>query len=124
VSAASAVNHPDAPNGEQPYGGRRYKGFGRGLQWRHEINDFIRSKDAQEAAPGLPKPDEPAAPAEPSAGPEEPKPYPSGGEAATPPTEQTEIDALKRYGWDDEEIAAMGITHDSADRASREATTA
>ncbi len=38
----------------------------------------------------------------------------TGGERATPegptcgaPTEQTEIEVLKRYGWDDEDIAAM-----------------
>jgi hypothetical protein len=79
----------------------------RGAQTRSEIDDFIHEKDAREAAgaPRLPGP---------QGGGEGPAEGPPGGEPETPkgttggaPTEQTEIEALKRYGWSDEEIASM-----------------
>ncbi len=53
--------------------------FQRGAQTRSEIDDFIRNKDAQEAATGAPP---------------EPNPSPTGGEPVTPPTEQAEIDGV------------------------------
>src|SRR5579859_2589621 len=74
----------------------------------------IRVKDAREAAaaaaPGPPKSDEPAAPAEPQEGGSPIEPLPQGGGSAAeavPSTEQAEIDALKRYGWDNEDIGQM-----------------
>lgn len=85
--------------------------YERGAQTRSEIDDFIRQKDAQEAAaaPALPAPkgggEEPP-PGATSSPPEAPL-SPTGGEPVTPSTEQTEIDGLKRHGWTDEEIASM-----------------
>ncbi len=75
-----------------------------------ETDDFLREQAANQAstAPALPKP-EGGGEGPPSGGtspPPGPEPSPTCGEAV-PPTEQTEVDALKRYGWHDDEIADM-----------------
>jgi hypothetical protein len=79
----------------------------REFQEAMEIDDFLPEQAADQAAtaPGPPTPDgggemAPEAGTTPPPGPE---PSPTGGA----PPEQTEIDALKRYGWSDEEIADM-----------------
>jgi hypothetical protein len=79
----------------------------REFQEAMEIDDFLREQPADEAAtsPGQPRP-EAARQVPPEAGtstPPGPEPPPTGGA----PTEQTEVEGLKRHGWSDEEIADM-----------------
>src|SRR6266403_2111277 len=79
----------------------------REFQEAMEIDDFPREQSAKEpaAAPGLLKPeggDQGPAEGAPGTPPEAPK-SPTG----RAPTEQTEIEALKRNGWHDDEIADM-----------------
>jgi hypothetical protein len=79
----------------------------REFQEAMESDDFLSEQAANQAstAPALPKP-EGGGEGPPLGGtstPPGPEPSPTGGA----PTEQTEIEALKRYGWTDEEIGDM-----------------
>jgi hypothetical protein len=80
----------------------------REFQEAMESDDFLSEQAANQAstAPALPKP-EGGGEGPPPGGtntPPDPEPSPSGGGA---PSQQTEIEALKRYGWHDDEIADM-----------------
>jgi hypothetical protein len=79
----------------------------RELQEAMEIDDFLLREQAADhaatAPPPRPEGGEEVAPEAGTSTPPRPEPCPIGGA----PTEQTEIEALKRCGWSDEEIAAM-----------------
>jgi hypothetical protein len=79
----------------------------REFQEAMEIDNFLREQAADQAAtaPGPPR-SEGGGEVPPEGGtstPAGPEPAPTGG----PPTEQTEIESLRLYGWNDDEIAAM-----------------
>jgi hypothetical protein len=89
---------------------KKRRGFQRGAATRTEIDDFIRNEDAQEAATAR-APDKAGrwrrgAPLKDTGTPPETPKGHTGGEPAAP-TEQAEIDGLKRYGLSDDEITAM-----------------
>jgi|ERR1700730_752205 len=73
-----------------------------------ETDDFLRKQAADQPAtapaPSTDEAGEEVPPERGSATPGGPEPSPSAGAA---PTEQTEIEALKHYGWSDDEIAGM-----------------